>query len=251
MFKLASLIAIAAATETAAEEKSKAEKQIAAQQKKLGKALKTGGSKIGDLFTTIPHDGADVPTYADITAGPIDHCSQCIFAGGDHAVVKDVSSCSFPATKLAALKKANGKAGDVQGTDVAATVDKDLTYKAMFEGIAKCYGLDKVDEKSQKAAYKLVNFKASTSKDAATAKAFDEHATGLGVDATVAHTGPVRTTFDAKTFEGDKKASFKFDWDHKIEDSWGVARIVMPSDFDGGMYMSLVNADHTNVAVKV
>jgi len=90
MFKLASLIAIAAATETAAEEKSKAEKQIAAQQKKLGKALKTGGSKIGDLFTTIPHDGADVPTYADITAGPIDHCSQCIFAGGDHAVVDDV-----------------------------------------------------------------------------------------------------------------------------------------------------------------
>ena len=109
----------------------------------------------------------------------------------------------------------------------------------------------KVDKASQEAAYKLVNFTASTSKDAAVAKAFDASATADGVKATVATTGSVHTTFDAKTFKGDKKASFKFDWDTTSTDSWGVARIVMPHDFDGGMYMSLVNADHTNVAVKV
>jgi hypothetical protein len=185
MFKLASLIAIAAAAETAAEEKSKAEAHIKAQQAKLGKALKTGGSKIGDLFTTMPHDSTDAPTYADITSSPVDNCSQCIFAGGDYALVKDVASCSFPAKKLAALKSANGKAGDVEGTDVAATVDKDLTYKAMFAGIEKCYDLDKVDKASQEAAYKLVNFKASTSKVPAVAKAFDATETAKGVAATV------------------------------------------------------------------
>jgi hypothetical protein len=121
----------------------------------------------------------------------------------------------------------------------------------MFNGIEACYDLAKVDKASQEAAYKLVNFKASTSKVPAVAKAMDATETAKGVAATVATTGPVRTTFDAKSFEGDKKASFKFDWDSTSTDSWGVARIVMPHDFDGGMYMSLVNADHTNVAVKV
>lgn len=66
MFKLASLIAIAAATETAAEEKTKAEANLKKAQAKLGKALKTGGSKVGTLFT-MPYNTDKAPTFTDLT----------------------------------------------------------------------------------------------------------------------------------------------------------------------------------------
>lgn len=121
----------------------------------------------------------------------------------------------------------------------------------MFSGIEGCNDWVKVDKKAQEAAYKLVDFTASTSKVAATKAADDKAATAEGVKATVQQTGPVNTTFDAKTFGGNKAATFKVDWDTTNSDSWGVARIIMPHSFAGGMYMSVVNDDHTNFAVKV
>ena len=236
MFKLASLIAIAAAAETAAEEKKKAEANLARENKKLGKALKTGTSKIGKLTEIMPFTTSDAPTYADLS----DDCTSCIFSGSTWtaATTKDVAKCVIPATKLTALKKAKTTA-DPEGLGVAATVDADLTYKAMFAGIEECNGW-KWDKKTNEAAYASLKLPKAT-KDvtvAAEAEILKSY-------------GAVGTTFDAKKFEASKAATFKVHWGATETSSWGVARIDMPHDFAGGMYMSLINDDHTNVAVKV
>jgi len=121
----------------------------------------------------------------------------------------------------------------------------------MFTGVEGCNDWVKVSKSSQEADYALVNFTPSTSKDKATATAANDAATLKGKAATVQSTGVIATTFDAKKFVSDKKDSFKVDWDTTSDDKWGAARIVMPHSFAGGMYMSLVNDDHTNVAIKV
>jgi len=97
----------------------------------------------------------------------------------------------------------------------------------------------------------LVKFTPSTSKDKATATAADDKMIALGKAATVQSAEVIGTTFDAKKFDSNPKDTFKVDWDTTSHDKWGAARIVMPHSFKGGMYMSLVNDDHTNVAVKV
>lgn len=161
MFKLASLlIAIAAAADTAAEEKAKAEANLKKQDAKLGKSLKTGSSKIGPLFTML-QISADAPTYDELAATHDDVtglgslCTQCVLAGGKWtAGINDVANCVFEATKIAALKKAATSKTNTAGTNIAAPVDPDVTWKAMFDGFESCNGWKKVDKVSQDAAYK-------------------------------------------------------------------------------------------------
>lgn len=173
---------------------------------KLGKSLKTGSSKIGKLFT-MPHITADAPTYEELVdkqnndlTGLDSLCNQCVLAGGKWTeAVNDESSCVIGAPKIAALKKAATSKTNTAGTNVAAAVDADVTYKAMFDGIEKCNGWAKVDKASQVAAYKEVNFK-STNKDAKLAQDAESTASALGKKDTVQSIGSVGTDFLAGPF---------------------------------------------------
>lgn len=115
--------------------KPKLKKNLAAAKAKLGKSLKTGDSKVGTLFD-MPINTDKAPTFTDLITPDSDFCNQCVFAGGDWSVTD--KSCALTATKRADLKKANGKTGDEDGTDVAATVSTTLTYKDMFTGVEGC-----------------------------------------------------------------------------------------------------------------
>lgn len=196
----------------------------------------------------MPHNTADAPTYDELVATQNDDvtgldslCTPCVLAGGKWtAGINDVSSCVFEATKIAALKKAATSKTNTAGTNIAAPVDADVTWKAMFDGIEKCNEWVKVDAKSQKEAYDTSSDKVANAADKA-----------KGKEATVQSMGSFGTTFDAKKFDTVKTNSWQIDWDKDSTSNWGSARIIMPHSYAGGMYMSLVNDTHTNVAVKV
>lgn len=186
---------------------------------KLGKALKTGSSKIGTLFT-MPHKSADAPTYEELAVKQINdltgfdtYCNQCVLAGGKWTVddaVDGESNCVFEATKIAALKKAATSKTNTEGTNVAVAVDADVTWKAMFDGIEKCNAWAKVDTKSQKEAYDTSTDKVANALDKA-----------KGKEATVQSMGSFATTFDAKKFDTVKTNSWKIIWDSDSTSNWG------------------------------
>jgi hypothetical protein len=70
-----------------------------------------------------------------------DYCYQCLFSGGTWTKSKaskgdkQTVNCVFDAAKMTELQKSS------DGANVEMTVDQDLTYKNMFDGLASCAGL--------------------------------------------------------------------------------------------------------------
>lgn len=85
MFKLVSMIAVAAATSTAATanaDEKKAKDQLDKSYKDAKDAI-TGSSKILHSNFTMPHANGVVPTFADINTDTdaVKYCAQCVFSG--------------------------------------------------------------------------------------------------------------------------------------------------------------------------
>jgi len=81
------------------------------------------------------YNGA-IPTYADIIAAPADYCNQCLFSGGAWTAATEAVAaiCTFKADDLAFLRAGS------KSDKVPVTVDNNISYKSLFEGLNVCAG---------------------------------------------------------------------------------------------------------------
>ena len=144
MFKLVSMIAVAAASTASTAATAKAdEKKAEAQVSKSfadAKSTITGSSKILHSKFVMPLADGVVPTFADINtdvqADAIKYCAQCVFSGSEFSQSTAATKCTVPAAKVTALEAAH----KTKKTAVPATVDEELTYKSLFDGLEICAG---------------------------------------------------------------------------------------------------------------
>jgi hypothetical protein len=159
MFKLVQLIALAAAKtstktatpETAAEKIANKDADIAKANLKLqynsvSKDMITGDSKISLSNFDVPATPAyglmsfeALPNYQDIVDNQYKYCFQCLFSGGKWTARKEYKD-SKGVTKI---DDAKCVFSDYQEIDKlkTVTVDGDLSYKQLFDGLAVCgYG---------------------------------------------------------------------------------------------------------------
>lgn len=247
MFKFASLVAVTAALTAAdtkaaaAKAEASAKKNVAAAQKKLSASAKIGSSKIGDKLFTMP--GTVKVTHAQLEANTLEsagtqRCVECTLAGGNWDwTITTPAVKADAATHKAAVDAVYSKLDKTcHGLDkkTAATadavVDPSVTYKDLFNDFSACHGWGKVT-KADQLDTKLAVTKSDYVNPVHSVKGFD-------------------TDFDTTKFDV-KTSTWSVNWSAASTGKWGAGRVILPSDFSGGLFMKVNNPEHTNLAIKV
>ena len=227
MFKLATLVAVTAAS-TAKEDEDKAKASLAKDEKTLKALMITGSSKVGKHFT-MPEVGSKAPTWGETLN---DSCWTCAFtwgtwtAGNGNKDGKDVTySCVF----------CENHVGGMKGT--AVTVKPDLTYEKLFTNLEGCAKWDSIKSVQ---ALDATKFDATTN---------EVHGTGCA------------STWDPTKFiagedTGHKNQtpaiySWDYTWDATSTGGWCYQRTVMPKTFKGGLLITHANDVDTAFAMKI
>jgi len=135
MFKLASLVAVAAAS-TAAQDEEKAKAAFKKESKSLKHLMISGSTKVGAHFA-IPETAAKPTTWADTETD----CWTCAFTEGAWTDTAGTSSCVYDKVELANMAKGlttADKKTDPLGLSLHATAAADLTYKDLFNSFEGC-----------------------------------------------------------------------------------------------------------------
>jgi hypothetical protein len=255
MFRLAQLVAVAAATTTAADAaaaESKAKASLKKAQKNVTDTV-LSSTKVAGL--EIPQVDGKAATYADLAADD-SNCVQCLLADGATwsayvALVPEVKGVAKKGDVPAVLHVAEVPAVAahcVTSTEKTTAIDKltlkdktlitlqaDLTYEEFFAGLATCAATGVEVEADIKDSFTYVN--------------------GAALATAEGTVSACPVAYDAATFKTDKTSAVKFSWtaqDAATQGYWCYINTALPADgYSGGLLLTHMNDADTKVAIKI